>query len=76
LLTYVKVANVVVKRVSIVALKQRLSDKVESIRPATEAAIGRVEAYPASKREDSSVVVTSVVKDKVTSHVLVYAKLL
>jgi hypothetical protein len=46
------------------------------MRPATEAAIGRAKAHPASKREDGGVVVTSVVKDKVTNCMFVYTKLL
>jgi hypothetical protein len=46
------------------------------MRPAIEAAIGRAKAYYTSKREDGGVVVTSVVKDKVTNCILVYTKLL
>jgi hypothetical protein len=46
------------------------------MRPATEAAMGRAEAHHASKRKNSGVVVTSVVKDKVTDCMLFYTKLL
>ena len=36
----------------------------------------RAEAHPASKREDGGVVVTGVVKDKVTNYMLVHTELL
>jgi hypothetical protein len=71
-----KLACVVVVGISILALKEHLADKVERIRTAAEATIGRVKTYILRYREDSRVVIARVIKHKVANFKLVNTKLL
>jgi hypothetical protein len=62
-------ANVVVIRVSVYALKQSLTNKVKRVRAAAEALVGRVKAYLLSNYSNRAVVVRRVIKYKVTNSV-------
>jgi hypothetical protein len=62
-------ANVVVVRVSVYALKQSLINKVKRVRAAAEALVGRVKAYLLPNRSNCAVVVGRVVEHKVTNSV-------
>ena len=74
MLTYVQVAAIILIRVSVIALKQHLSDKIKGIRSATEATVRRDKAYLLSERKDSGVIITSIIKHKVPSCTQSYPK--
>ena len=74
MLTYVQVAAIILIRVSVIALKQHLSNKIKGIKSVTEATIRRDKAYLLSERKDGGVVVTSIVKHKVPSCTQSYPK--
>jgi hypothetical protein len=69
-------ANVIIVRVAVFALKQCLADKVESVRAAAEATVGSVKAYLLRKRRNCGVVIRGVVEYKVTYCIRADAKLL
>ena len=74
MLTYVQVTAIILIRVSVIALKQRLSNKIKGIRSVIEVIIRRNKAYLLTKRKNSSITITSIIKYKVPSYTQSYPK--